>query len=148
MNNKIGTYRRIDTMGKSQLDLILQVYDGAIAAYDSARERYQKQDFQGGYEQLERAKRFLTHLYTTLDLENGGEVGENLGKLYAFLINQTDLVVATKDITVLTSNIKVLNNLREGWAGIRGQSPAPAQPDQTSDQPESEMRAGKISVSG
>ncbi len=123
MNGPLGTYQQIDTMGKSQLDLILQVYDGAIASYNTARECYKNEDFQSGYEQLEKAKRFITHLYTTLDLARGGEIAENLGKLYAFLINQTNLAAATKDMTVLTGNLKILGKLREGWSGIKEKNP-------------------------
>jgi len=146
MDNRLGTYRRIDTMGKSPLDLILKVYDGAIAAYDSARECYKNEDFQGGYDQLERARRFVTHLYTTLDLEKGGEIAENLVKLYAFLISQTDLAIATKDITVLTSNVKMLRNLREAWAGIKDNSPDDrSEPDRGT---EPEKQGGEFTVSG
>ena len=39
MDGQIGTYRTMETHGKSQLDLILQVYNGAILAYETARLR-------------------------------------------------------------------------------------------------------------
>jgi flagellin-specific chaperone FliS len=73
MDGKLSTYRTIDTLGKSQVDLILQVYDGAIAAFRAAAEHYVSGELQGGYEQLERARKLLVHLYTTLDQGKGGE---------------------------------------------------------------------------
>ena len=37
MDGKLGTYHTIETHGKSQFELIIKVYDGAIAAYRSAQ---------------------------------------------------------------------------------------------------------------
>ena len=118
MDIGLKEYQRTETLGRSQLDLIMQVYDGAIAAFTAAGGCYKEQNLQEGYEQLERAKRFVTHLYTTLDFEQGGDIAANLGKLYAFVLTQTDLAVATKDQSVIQGNIKILKNIREGWAGI------------------------------
>jgi len=121
MDNRLKAYQRTGTLGKSQIELVLQVYDGAIAAFTAAGECYKKSELTEGYEQLQRARKFVTHLYTTLDFDKGLEVAENLGKLYAFLISQTDLAVATKDQAVILGNVKVLRKLREGWSGIRNQ---------------------------
>ena len=133
-------------MGKSQIELILQVYDGAIAAYKAASECYQNSDFEGGFTQLEKAKRFLTHLYTTLDEESGGEISENLAKLYAFMISQTDLTIATKDLTVIRGNLKILNNLRAGWAGIKVKTEGPA--GKTAAEAKAAASAGTFTTSG
>ena len=122
MNNRLQTYREVDTLGRSQVDLILQVYDGAIASFITAKKSYENKDQNGGYEELERAKRFLIHLYTTLDLEQGGQVADNLGRLYAYMINQTNVVEASKDIQGIDSNLTILRNLRQGWSDLKAQS--------------------------
>ena len=122
MDNRLGQYERTQTMGQSPLDLILKVYDGACAAYKAAEQAYRDEDFDAGFEQMERVRKFVTHLYTTLDQEKGGEVAENLAKLYAYLINQIDVIEGTKDLTALQSCMKVLSNIREGWRGVKEQS--------------------------
>ncbi len=119
MDGKVDAYWRSQTLGKSQIDLILQVYDGAIDAYNRAAEHYQAEEFQAGYDQLERAKRFITHLYTTLDFEKGGQIAENLGTMYAYVINETDGVEATKQVEQIDLIVKVLSNIRAGWAGAK-----------------------------
>jgi len=121
MDGTLATYRAVDTHGKSQLELILQVYDGALAAYREAAQCYEKQDLNAGYESLEKAKRFVVHLYTTLDPEKGGEIAEQLGKLYAYVVNQTNVAEATKDLSRIDDIISVLENLRLGWAGLKEQ---------------------------
>ncbi|MFZ5979602.1 MAG: flagellar export chaperone FliS [Candidatus Zixiibacteriota bacterium] len=117
----IGEYQKNDTLGKSQLDLIIKVYDGAINSFKEARGFYEKKDFFKGHEQLDRVRKFLTHLYTTLDFEKGGKISVNLGQLYVFVLTQLDVIRATKDLKKIDDNIKILNNLRSGWAGLKEQ---------------------------
>lgn len=128
MSNNVNAYQKSEIMGKSALDLILLVYDGAIAAFKSAAKAYRENETNKGYEQLERAKRFVTHLYTTLDNEKGGEIAEQLGKLYAFVINQTNVIESTKDLKAIDDNINVLNNLRQGWLGLKQQQSGQKEP--------------------
>ncbi len=121
MNNNLKAYESTSTLGLSQVDLILKVYDGAIGAFTEAAEFYSNNDLNAGYEKMERAKKFVTHLYTTLDPDNGGEIAERLGKIYAFMLNQTDIAQATKDLKIIDDNISVLKNVREGWQGLKDQ---------------------------
>ena len=121
MNNDLNAYKSTSTLGLSQIDLILKVYDGAITAFKEAAQLYSKNDLNGGYEKMERAKKFITHLYTTLDPEKGGEVAERLGKIYAFVLSQTDVAQATKDLKIIDDNISVLDNVRQGWQGLKDQ---------------------------
>lgn len=67
VNEHVNTYRQVDTVGKSQIDLILQVYNGTLQAFANGRDRYAQQDFEQGYQYLEEARKFVVHLYTTLD---------------------------------------------------------------------------------
>jgi len=121
MNKKIGSYQSAETIGKSQIDLILKVYDGAVSSLESARRAYADECLTDGREQMERAWRFVTHLYTTLNMEKGGEVAENLEKLYAYVISQSYAVQATKDLASIADMISILDNLRAGWRGLRQQ---------------------------
>ncbi len=124
MNSKIKAYDHFNTLGMSQLDLVLKVYDGAIASFKSAAELYKAGNSMKGYEQLDKSKRFITHLYTTLDPEKGGEIAEKLGKIYAFLLNQTNLAQSTKDLKIIDDNITVLSNIRDGWLYLKKQQKA------------------------
>jgi len=119
MDGKLNTYQQIETSSKSQLDLILKVYDGTINAFKDASEHYKKEEFNEGYEELEKSRKFLTHLYTTLDMDKGGEVADNLGQLYVYMINQVNVCEATKEIKLINENIDILNNLRSGWKSLK-----------------------------
>ena len=119
MKSNHQMYREVDILGKSPLELVLQVYDGAISAFSGARSHYDAGKPDEGYEELQRAKKFLTHLYTTLDFDNGGEVAQNLGSLYAFVISQTNVIEGSKSTQQIESNIQILKNLRSGWADLK-----------------------------
>ncbi|HWR82325.1 MAG TPA: flagellar export chaperone FliS [Candidatus Deferrimicrobium sp.] len=132
MDGRLSTYRTAETLGKSQLDLIVQVYDGAITAFRAAAERYRSGDYRKGYEELQKARRLVTHLYTTLNPQAGGGIADNLGNLYAFVLNQTSVAEATKDLRILDDNIGILNNVRVAWLKLQDRehevSPTPAGP--------------------
>lgn len=119
MEGPLTSYKNTETLGKTQLDLIIMVFDGAIAAYNKAREAIESQDNQSVHDQLERARRFVVHLYTTLDTEKGGEIARQLGNLYSFVLNQTSVIEATKDLALIDDNITVLDNVRQGWIDLK-----------------------------
>ena len=129
METKLNSYQTTDILGKSQIELILQVYDGAIKAFKTAGECYQNEKTNDGYEELQKARKFVTHLYTTINAEKGGDIAENLGKLYTTVLCQIDIIEGTKDVQLINDNLKLLSNLREGWVGLRDQNQAtsPAQ---------------------
>jgi flagellar protein FliS len=121
MDGSLKSYETVDVLGKSQLELVIKVYDGALASLRAGAEYYKDEKLQEGYEHLEKAKTFVVHLYTTLDVEQGGEVAVNLSKLYSFIVSQIDVIEATKDLAILDDIISVLTNLKSGWSELKQQ---------------------------
>lgn len=122
MKKKITTYQQADTEGKSQLELVIKVFDGALQSLAAAKAAYAEEDYQQGYRDLEKVRRFVVHLYSTLDFVQGGEVADRLGKLYVFMMGEIDIIEGTKDNARIESCVRVLTNLRDGWAGLRPQA--------------------------
>jgi len=121
MDNKVNSYKKVDTFGKSGLELVVMVYDGAIASLSQAADYYEKEDNQAGFDAIEKAKRFVVHLYTTLDEEKGGEIAANLGSIYAYLTERMNFIQSTKDIAAIDNAIAMLRNIREGWVQLSQQ---------------------------
>jgi len=118
MDEKLKSYVTVDTLGKSKVELVIKVYDGAISSMRAAINHFGDDKYQLGVDALEKAKKFLVHLYTTLDDEKGGDIAKKLGELYAFIIEQINFAQATRDLSRLEDSIKILNNIREGWAEL------------------------------
>lgn len=121
MNNQAKAYQQTNILGKNQLDLIIQVYDGIIKEFSDARAALEKKDNGSAYTHLEKARKFLTHLYTTLDTDKGGEIAERLGEMYAFVINEINVIEAVKDPARIDDNMTIVNNLRMGWVDLKEQ---------------------------
>ncbi|MDH3892638.1 MAG: flagellar export chaperone FliS [candidate division Zixibacteria bacterium] len=121
MDGTLRSYEAVDTLGKTQVELVIKVYDGALASFRAAQASYTDQQYQAGYEHLEKAKSFVVHLYTTLDLEQGGEVAANLAKIYSYVVSRIDAVEATKDLSEIDDIITVLTNLKSGWTELKQQ---------------------------
>lgn len=143
MNDKVNSYQKVDTMGKSQLELIIKVYDGALAEFKKAKAAIGDEKFDDGVKFLEKGQKFVTHLYTTLDMEKGGDISLQLSKLYVFILNQINIITATKDIAQIDDIIHILENLRAGWSGLEDQP----QPKETPNASEP-VNAGGFTVSG
>lgn len=142
----IGAYQKHETLGKSQLDLLLMVYDGAIEAMQEAESAFEANERERGRDKVARAKKFVTHLYTTLDMEKGGEVAKRLSMLYVFVIEKLQAVEATADVETLGDLRAILSNVKAGWTGVREQAAPEKSPQQTvavdGDQPNAENKAG------
>lgn len=121
MDEKLSQYRKSETENKTVPELIVMVYDGAIDNLKKAVELYKAEKMQDGYEAMEKAKRFVVHLYTTLDEEKGGDIAANLSDMYAYIIERMNFVQATKDIKTIKESIDLLSNIREGWVGLAAQ---------------------------
>jgi flagellar secretion chaperone FliS len=118
MDRNVISYQRAQVEGLSQRDLIVLCYKGTVKYLNDARQRFEAGDGEGFSDQIEKAHRVIFHLYTTLDLQQGGEIAQKLGDLYAYLINQIYLLNATKNLDIIDSINKIMNTLKEGWEGI------------------------------
>jgi flagellar protein FliS len=118
MRNKLRSYQTVDTLGKSSAELVVKVYEGAISCLNEAIRQYQAENIPRGYEELEKAKKFIVHLYTTLDEKKGGDIAKKLSQLYAFIMEQLNLAQVRPDLSTVENSITILNNLREGWVQL------------------------------
>ena len=124
MNKGFSVYQQNDTMAMSQLDLILTVYRGAIRLLKQAKSDFENQRLNEGRTAIEKARKCIVHLYTTLDMEKGEQIAEKLGHLYAFMIEQLDVAVANKSLDLIDDVASLLNTIKEGWEGLKEQGTA------------------------
>lgn len=128
MDGRLQLYRTTDTLGKSQVDLILQVYDAALKSLQELGSGDLSSELAEHH--LVQVRKLVTHLYTTLDFTQGGELAAQLGQLYTFVLGQLDLVAATRDRALIEKLSVILRNLRDGWATLRTAAP-PTMPSVT-----------------
>jgi flagellar protein FliS len=122
MNKNIQNYQAIDILGKTLPELVVKIYEGAVSHLTKGMEYYRSGKMQDGFEATENAKKFVVHLYASLDNEKGGDIAKNLSRLYAFIVERINFAQATKDLKSLEDSILILNNIKDGWAQLAAES--------------------------
>jgi len=146
MQDKMKDYTTTSTMAKSGVELVVMVYDGAMKHLRLAAEHYRLNDFNAGFDAMQQVRKFVVHLYTTLDMEKGGEISTNLSKLYAFMVEQINVIQATKDVARIEQVIGIMNNLREGWLQLANKTKDPTGDKPADGAPERPSRGLSLSI--
>lgn len=97
--------------------LMVMLYDGMITRLVRAQELYQ----QGGQtirfkEAVSRTIKIADALMENLNLEEGGEVAQNLERLYAYVISELSQGIFFEDpLPVIENILSILKTLQESW---------------------------------
>lgn len=107
------------------LNLVVMMYDEIIVSISEAILCIERNDIEGRWNALKRALDYLFELYGSLDMEGGGEVAENLSKLYGFFRRQILKVNLNNDAKSAESMLVMIVELRNAWSEVAAKN-APA----------------------
>ena len=120
-------YKKNKVITASGVELIVQLYDELIRNIQLAKAILSKGDkltydgIKTKGKAINKAVNIVTGLADSLDMEKGGEIADNLGKLYEFINMRLLNANVNNDPVMLDEALRVLNELREAWAGILDQ---------------------------
>lgn len=98
--------------------LVSMLFRGTLESLAKAAGGIERQDIQLRTTQLNKACEILINLKGSLDLEKGGDVADNLDRLYDYMVrtlveaNRNNDLEKVKEVTALVTDIA------EGWAQI------------------------------
>lgn len=95
--------------------LVVMLYDGAIASLHQAVESIEAGDLEGRRRAINMTLDIIANLCLALDMENGGEVAENLSKLYGFMITRLQRANLLNDPAPIADVLRILEPLYEAW---------------------------------
>jgi flagellar protein FliS len=98
--------------------LIVMLYDGAIRFINEAAYAMQQRDYETQNAKLQRAQKIFAELISSLDFDKGGEIAENLFRLYTYMYNQLVEANINDDAARLEHVVGLLCELREAWDAI------------------------------
>ncbi|MWP61890.1 flagellar export chaperone FliS [Gilliamella sp. Pas-s25] len=99
--------------------LIVLLFDGALNAIKLASLYIQKGNIVGKGNAISKAINIVDNgLKSCLDLEKGGEIAENLDRLYQYISQQLVLANLHNDKEKLQTCFDLLNNIAESWREI------------------------------
>ena len=111
-------YRRLHIESRTPLELVVMLYDGALARLTDARAAIDRGDLPGYRNAIGCALGIIAELQNTLDLSAGGDIARSLDSLYSFV--NTALLDASARVNALPLDgvETVLTNLRDAWDEI------------------------------
>jgi flagellar protein FliS len=118
----LDTYRRTAVQSSSPVQLVVMLYDGALRFCGEARDAILRRDVAAKGKALSKAIAIVGELQGTLDLERGGDVAVSLHQLYSFLTDRLMAASFSQSVEPLDQAVRVLTNLRDGWAGVDEQA--------------------------
>lgn len=122
------TYQLQQIMAASPARRVAMLFDKAISCLNDAIRAIEADDIETRWRANKRAMEIVEYLWTTLDMEKGGEIAANLDKLYRFLLARMPDIDLHNNAQTARDAIGILDPLRRSWHTVADRA-NPAQPE-------------------
>ncbi len=120
--NAANHYSQVDTYtgvtGADSHRLVLMLLNGALSNIAVAKGSIERGDVPAKGEAIGQAISIVNGLRGSLDLKVGGELAENLDRLYDYMERRLLDANLRSDATVLEEVSSLLHEIKEGWLAI------------------------------
>lgn len=103
----------------SPVELVLILTDGLLEELARARAHIAGKRYELKARSLDRCVDILNGLSSALDLDAGGELVENLARLYEYFAHRLQEAGFRMDPAIVDEVVGLVSTLREGWQGMR-----------------------------
>lgn len=120
--NTAAQYQRSQVETASPTRLVILLHEGAIRFCQTAQDAMVRQDLQAQHTNLCKAQGIVSELLGSLNREKGGEVAENLSRLYIHMLDQlvkANLYDQSEPIEIVQA---MLRDLRASWIEVEMQT--------------------------
>ena len=111
-------YLQTQVQSRSPLELVVMLYDGAIQAAETARDALIAGNIPARKAAISKMMAIISQLQNTLDMERGGDIAENLDRIYTWANVRLLDAIVHKDANPVEEVRGVLASLREAWQTI------------------------------
>lgn len=112
-------YLKMQVEVASPVERVVMLYDKVIVLLKEALHSLDKGDIVGKVNAIAKADKILRVLNASLDMENGGEVAENLRNFYEYLLDMLVLANGKNDKELLKTAIEMLETVKSAWEEIK-----------------------------
>ena len=116
-----AAYTHVEVTSRSPMELVVMLYDGGIAALTQARDALQRRDLVVKRTSLTKAISIISHLQSTLNMEEGRDVAQQLDSLYDYILERITTANVTGAPEPLDQSIRLLCTVRDAWVQIAQQ---------------------------
>lgn len=107
------------TAQASPVELVVILTDGLLAELARARAHIAAQRFELKAKSLDRCVDILNGLTSALDFEQGGELVQNLARLYEYSAHRLQEAGFRMDPAIVDEVVGLMTTLRAGWQGMQ-----------------------------
>src|SRR6185295_10852251 len=111
-------YLQTQVQSRSPLELVVMLYDGAIQSAETARDAQIAGNIRARKAAISKMMAIISQLQNTLDMERGGDIAENLDRIYTWANVRLLDAIVHKDAGPVEEVRSVLASLREAWQTI------------------------------
>lgn len=129
----MSAYRAVDintrNVSQDQHELVAMMFDGVIESVTRAKGSIINPDLSTKVSEITRAMRILQEgLRTSLDLDNGGELAQNLANLYDYCVVRLTQANAQSSVEALDEVAALIKPVADAWRQMRNTTPASIEP--------------------
>lgn len=116
--NGFDTYQETAVSTQSRGRLVVMLYEGAIRFLRQAVMDIERCDYAAKGKHIGKAQDILYELNTVLDMDQGGQIAQNLRGLYNFMHRHLTEANQRKDPQMIREVIGILDELNQSWRAI------------------------------
>ena len=116
--NPYNQYKQTQITTANQGKLIVMLYDGAIKFLNIAIDNMNPKTYDVVNNNIIKAQDIITELLVSLNMDEGGEISQNLFNLYMYFKKQLLEANIKKDAEIIKHVVKLLKELRDAWDQI------------------------------
>lgn len=116
--NPYNQYKQTQITTANQGKLIVMLYDGAIKFLNIALDNMSPKTYDVVNNNIIKAQDIITELLLSLNMDEGGEISQNLFNLYMYFKRQLLDANMKKDPEIIKHILKLLKELRDAWDQI------------------------------
>ncbi len=102
-------------MSASPAKLVVMLYERAITLLRETVEAIEAGEIERRWRANAKATDVICHLWDTLDRERGGEIAENLNRLYGFMMMRLTMIDVENNAQAARDVIALLEPLQRSW---------------------------------
>jgi len=119
LNNPYQKYKDVQIASTTKEDLVVLAYDGAIKFINKSIECLEADDIQAAHFNCIRSQEIINELIKSLNFEQGGDIAQNLLRLYDFMVHRLMIGNSKKIAEPLVEVRDMLETLRQAWVNIK-----------------------------
>jgi flagellar protein FliS len=120
MSSPARAYRAHSLQNATGPELVAACFREARSQLLAAGRHIDEGTCASSYGPLEQVRKIYTHLYSTLNMEAGGELALRMQTLYAYVIEQTLEIATTYDRSALSLLEQINGDMLAAWSQISG----------------------------